>query len=326
MRSHLLYIWRRARLAMDIGMRVMKQVQVSTSITLVRFLSSSLQSHMSALETCILSFLVVAVTYVVGNEYVLSPLSRRLAVLLSLERVRPMLSEQIDDGRIFHVHGLMINAGFLSVVSVIPPALKQNAEVATLVQSVIYMYSDIFGFLADDASLTLSLLAVGIVALAFFSSLKVNIGSIFSTMKDVITTSLTYLILRVIQAQSDALTETAVLKIVLTFTMLHFVHVPGMEAVEDYMVYNIAGSIQSYIRADPWYWCLALGLLMRALAGWLSYGSMAVQVLLLVVVNVAVAATLTYIKQLAIYDTVITLKTSALVLQFVVSDLSRRLS
>jgi hypothetical protein len=49
-------------------------------------------------------------------------------------------------------------------------------------------------------------------------------------------------------------------------------------------------------------------------------------VLLLVVVNLAVAATLTYIKQLAIYDTVITLKTSALVLQFIVSDLSRRLS
>jgi hypothetical protein len=263
---------------------------------------------------------------VVGNEYVLSPLSRRLAVLLSLEKIRPMLSGQIDDGRIFYVHGLMINAGFLSLVSVVPPRLKQNAEVATLIQSFIYMYSDIFGFLADDRGFSLTLLCAGLVTLAFFNTMKYEVDSVLTTFKDVITISVTYMVLGIIQARTDGLTETALLKILLTFTVLHFLHMPGMENVEDYLVFSIANSAQSYIKSDPWYWCLTLAFLMRALAAWLSFGSLAVQVLLLVVVNLAVAATLTYIKQLAIYDTVITLKTSALVLQFIVSDLSRRLS
>lgn len=311
---------------MDISVRIMKQVQVSTSITLVRFLSANLESSMSPLETCVFSFLVIAVTYVVGNEYVLSPLSRRLAVLLALEKVRPMLSSQIDDGRIFHVHGLMVNAGFLSLVSVVPPRIKQNEEVSMLLQSFIYMYSNIFGFLADDRDLSLSLLCVGFVALAWFTTLKLEMGSVLTTIKDIVTISLTYLVLQVIQARSDNLAETALLQILLTFTLLHYLHVPGMESVEDYLVFNIANSLQSYVKADPWYWCLGLGLLMRALAAWLSYEALAVQVLLLVVVNLAVAATLTYIRQLAIYDTVITLKTSALVLQFIVSDLSRRLA
>jgi len=311
---------------MDIGVRIMKQVQVSTSVTLVRFLSASLESSMSPLETCIFSFLVIAVTYVVGNEYVLSPLSRRLAVLLALEKVRPLLSGQIDDGRIFHVHGLMVNAGFLSLVSVVPPSLKQNEEISTLLQSFIYMYSNIFGFLADEPGMGLALLSVGFVLLAWFTTLRIEMGSVLSTLKDVVTISLTYLVLQIIQARSDKLTETALLQILLTFTVLHFLHMPGMQSIEDYLVFSIANSLQSYVKTDPWYWCLGLGLLMRALAAWLSYEALAVQVLLLVVVNLAVAATLTYIRQLAIYDTVITLKTSALVLQFIVSDLSRRLS
>ena len=311
---------------MDIGVRVMKQVQVSTSITLVRFLSTSLQSSMSPLETCVFSFLVIAVTYVVGNEYVLSPLSRRLAVLLALEKIRPMLSSQIDDGRIFHVHGLMVNAGFLSLVSVVPPRLKKNDEVATLMQAFIYMYSDIFGFLVDERGLSVSLLCVGVVGLAYAKALDKQLDSVMSTFKDVVTISIVYTVLGILQLRSDSLSETALLKALLTFTVLQFFHVPGMESVEDYLVFGIAGALQSNIKSDPWYWCLGLGILMRALAAWLSFGSLAVQVLLLVVVNLAVAATLTYIKQLAIYDTVITLKTSALVLQFIVSDLSRRLS
>lgn len=311
---------------MDIGVRIMKQVQVSTSITLVRFLSTSLQSSMSPLETCVFSFLVIAVTYVIGSEYVLSPLSRRLAVLLALEKVRPMLSGQIDDGRIFHVHGLMVNAGFLSLVAVVPPRLKKNEEVATLMQAFIYMYSDIFGFLVDERGLGVSLLCVGVAGLAYAKTLGDQLDSVVSTFKDVVTISIVYTILGVIQVRSDGLNETALLKALLTFTVLQFLHMPGMQTVEDYLVFGIAGSIQASIKTDPWYWCLGLAMLMRALAAWLSFGSLAVQVLLLVVVNLAVAATLTYIKQLAIYDTVITLKTSALVLQFVVSDLSRRLS
>jgi len=310
---------------MDIGMRVMKQVQVSTSITLVRFLSKSLHDMMNPLDMCMFSVLVLCVTYVVGNEYVLSPLSRRLAVLLMLEKLRPLLATHINDGVIFHVHGLMVNAGFLSIVAVVPPFIKESSEGSMLIQSFIYLYGDVFDFLAQDASLHITLLCLGFVALALFSKLDKKRSSVLDTTIQVGSIAVTYLLLTILQTKYDGLSETSVVQTALIFTLLHFFHLPGMEDVEDYMVYNIAGSVQSYIKSDPWYWCGVLLIVMQAVAAWLTMRSMASQVLLLVIVNLAVATTLTYIQRLAVYDTIITLKTSALVLQFIVHEMSRNL-
>jgi hypothetical protein len=50
--------------------------------------------------------------------------------------------------------------------------------------------------------------------------------------------------------------------------------------------------------------------------------SWATRVVILVAVNVAVSRMLMYIKTLAAYDTIITLKTSAIVIQFVMHELS----
>jgi len=311
---------------MDVGYRVMRQVQLSTSITLVRFLGVSLSDSMGAFDMVIFSALVLAITYVIGNEYVLSPLSRRLAVLLILEKVRPVLSQHIDDGVIFHVHGLMVNAGFLSLLAVVPARIRQSEEGEMLVRSVMYMYSDIFGFFAEDRSLHVLLLCCSFVGLALLSNVKSQYSSMFQSIAQILSVSFTYLVLAILQFRLDALSETALLQAVLIITVLHFMHLPGMEDVEDYMVYNVAGTIQHYIKSDPWYWVAALFALMQMLQAWVSLRSMAVQVLLLVVVNVSVATTITYIKQLAIHDTIITLKTSALVLQFVVNEMARRIA
>lgn len=309
---------------MDLGLRVMKQVQVSTSITLVRFLSKSLQSMMSPLDMCLMSILILSITYVIGNEYVLSPLSRRLAILLMLEKLKPLLTNHIIDGVIFHVHGLMVNAGFLSMIAVVPPSIKETTEGSLLVQSFIYLYADVFDFLAEDRSLHITLLVVSFLALASISRIDNKKNSVLDTSTQVGAIAITYLVLTILQSKLDALAETAVIQTALIFTLLHFMHLPGMEDVEDYMVYNIAGSIQSFIKSDPWYWCGILLILLQLVSSWLTMKSMAAQVLLLIIVNLAVATTLTYIKQLAVYDTVVTLKTSALVLQFIVHEMSRR--
>jgi len=311
---------------MDIGLRVMKQVQVSTSLTLVRFLSTSLNDSMGPLDAIVLSALVLAVTYVVGREYVLSPLSRRLAVLLMLEKIRPVLAQHINEGMIFHVHGLMVNAGFLSLLAVIPPSVKQSAEGSVLVQSFIYMYSDIFGFLAEDESLHLTLLCVSFVGLAYLSTFGVDHSKMTNTMAQVGSMSFTYLVLQILHNKHDSLTETSLLYVLLTFTLLHFLHLPGLQDVEDYMVYNVAGTVQSYIKSDPWYWCGMLFVVMQVMKAWLTLKSLATQVLVLVIANLAVQTTLTYIKQLAIYDTIVTLKTSALVMQFVVNMAATKLA
>jgi hypothetical protein len=310
---------------MDLGLRVLGKVQISTSITIARFLSSNLEDTMSNLEVCMLSVLVLFVTYVAGNEYVLSPLSRRLAVLLVLERLRPLLSHHIDEGMIFHVHGLMINAGALSLLSVVPSVVKKSEEGSLLVQSVIYLYSDIFSFLAQEKAMHPTYLAASLFGIALIGHAQIQAAEMFKTAADIVSVSLTYLVLAILQDFADTLTETAVLQTLLMFTLLHFAHLPGMESVEDYLVFSIAMSIQGYITGDGWYWAGILFITMNVVGSWLTMKSMAVQVLLLIVVNLAVAQTLTYIRQLAVYDTIVTLKTSALVLQFVVHEMSRRL-
>jgi hypothetical protein len=310
---------------MDVGMQVLNKVQISTSITIARFLSSNLETTMSDLEICMLSLLVLMVTYVVGHEYVLSPLSRRLAILLVLERLRPLLSHHIDDGMIFRVHGLMINAGALSLLSVVPSFVKQSEEGSLLIQSIIYLYSDIFSFLAEEKSMHSTYLATSLFGIAFISQVKLKTSAMFQTARDIGSVSLTYLVLAILQDYDDTLTETAVLQTVLIFTLLHFANLPGMDSVADYLVYSIAMSLQSFVTSDGWYWTGILFIAMNVVEWWLTINAMAVQVLLLVVVNLAVAQTLNYIKQLAVYDTIITLKTSALVLQFVVHEMSRRI-
>jgi hypothetical protein len=310
---------------MDVSLRVLNKVQISTSITIARFLSTSLKDTMSPLQICVFSALVLMVTYIFKHEYVLSPLSRRLAALLVLEKLRPMLGEHIDDGMIFHVHGLMVNAGFLSLLSVVPASIQKTDEGSLLVQSITYLYSDIFGFLVQHKNMHATYLAVGLFGIAFLSRLDVKMSHMFSTSIEIVSVSLTYLVLAILQSFGDSLSETAVLQTLLVFTLLHFAHLPGMDSVEDYLVYSVALSLQGMVKSDAWYWVGILFILMQALSAWLTIKSMAVQVLLLVVVNLAVAQTLVYIRQLAIYDTIITLKTSALVLQFVVHELSRRL-
>jgi len=311
---------------MDIGVRVMTQVQVTTSITLVRFLSQSLHDYLNPLDTVIFSVLVLCVTYIVGHEYVLSPLSRRLAILLMLEKIKPIFTHHIDNGELFRVHGLMINAGYLSLVAVVPPSLKATPEVSLLIQAIMYLYSDALDIVVQDKAMHLTALGLGFASLAYLSKMGPQQSSMFTTVIEVGSIAVTYLVLSVLQSHVDSLPETSLLQLSLIITAMHFASIPGLESVEDYIIYNFAVNLQSYITSDPWYWCGMLFVLLQLLVSWLTIKSMATRILLLLVINLAVANTLAYIRRLAVYDTVITLKTSTLVLQFVLQELSRKIT
>ena len=96
---------------MDIGMRVMQQINVSTSLSLVRFLGSNLDSMLSALDMCVASVLVLLLSYLVGSEHVLSTLSRRLAILMILEKLKPLIVTVSSGDNIIHIRGKSCHNG-----------------------------------------------------------------------------------------------------------------------------------------------------------------------------------------------------------------------
>jgi hypothetical protein len=132
------------------------------------------------------------------------------------------------------------------------------------------------------------------------------------------TTLVFEIIMRHIELQYDA----ALMQWLLLFTMAHCISIPAVHSTEDYMLYRIAGVFQRLIKTDHWLWCGFLFLLARMLTLWIGLKSWPTRVAILVAVNVAVSRMLLYIKALAAFDTIVTLKTSAIVIQFLMHELS----
>jgi hypothetical protein len=86
------------------------------------------------------------------------------------------------------------------------------------------------------------------------------------------------------------------------------------------MVFLVASEIAS--AAHGWTWVVALLMGTACLRWWPGPRAWITQCMLLVLINVTVESVLTYIEFLAVHDTFITLKTSALVLQFLLHELA----
>ena len=308
---------------MDIGLRIMNQIDISTSLTLVSFLSKSLNDYLTTLDMTVVSVLVLLLTYVVGNEYVLSSLSRRLAVLLIMERLRPLFINEISQKSILELQGLIIGVGILCVLAVIPNHLKKNQEIAMLIQSFVYLYSDIFSFLAKEKNSQLQVLIMATILLGITVKYHDSLSSVWKFLADVGAIIATSVILQIIQSNVDSNPATAILQNLLIINILHYTQFKAMQSVEDYMIYNIQNYIQTFIKTDVWYWIAILGFAIQVMIIWLPLQNFFVQITILTIVNKAVSSILGYIKELAIHDTVITLKTSAIVLQFIVREITR---
>jgi hypothetical protein len=300
---------------MDVGMRVMQLINISTSLTLVRFLSEGLEPMLSSLDMCVSSVLVLALT--MGSDHVISTLSRRLAVLLILENVKPFIVTE----NFFDIQRIMVNMGIISVLAVVPPALKQSQEAQTLISAIVFMYSDILLFLVAFPDMHLALLVVSFVASCLLSRYEVD-SSIFSTTVQITSIGLVSLAIAIIMEHVEREQDAAVMQLLLMFTVLHCVSIPSVSSVEDYLLYRVAGIMQKNITSDAWLWCGFLLLLSKVLSWWIGLRSWATRITILVLVNLVVALMIGYIKTLAIFDTIVTLKTSALVIQFVMHELS----
>jgi len=308
---------------MDIGIRIMNQVEVTTTLTLVGFLSNKLESIMSTLEIALASGLILIFTYLFGREYVLSPLTRRLAVLLIFEKVRPWLNVMMKKENLIQINGIIVASGILCVIALIPNELKKIKEIERLVQCFIYSYSNIFDFLITEENNHVLILCINAVVLGLISfvSQKSKIYSEFSNISSIVVTSLS---LSIIQANIGQQSETAIIHLLLIFTFMMYSRLEMLRSVQDYIVFNIAMFVGRFIVNDKMVYCVVLFVLLRILLLWLSLNSQFIQILILTIVNTTVNVVLSYIQNLAVHDTLITLKTSALVLQFIVHFVSEK--
>jgi hypothetical protein len=311
---------------MDVSLRIMNQIEVSTTLTLVRFLSKHLQSILNPLDTIILAVVIFLVTLIVAKDYILGDLSRRLSVLLILEKIRPLLLSHIDNGEIIKVHGLFINAGFLSLVSLIPSSLKQKKEVSILLQAFIYMYSNVLWYLTLDKSLQVTILALSLFAKFVFGSIHEQHNKTFKTLLEIGGIVSTYLSFSIIQNTLHNDSHTQILQLLLIFLLFQFTHNSNLNEIQDFLIYTFAMLLISFITSDQWYWTGVLFLIYYLLSWILTVENSFVQILLIMISNLVVTNILNYIKFLATHDSIITLKTSAIVIQFIVHEFTNKIT
>jgi len=262
------------------------------------------------------------VSYVSGSQYTISTLSRRLAVLLILEEFRPLLVETVSGQRFFHIRSLMVNTGVISILAVVPPSWKESQDAQVLISSIMYMYADIFQVLATWGDFHLCLLVVSAVASHLINTVSISgpVNSIINTSLQIISTAITSLVLYIITLHIEKKSDAAIIHLILLFTIVHCISIPAIHRSEDYMLYKIALILQGFVVSDELLWCGFLLLLSQFLTQWVGLEFWATRVNILILVNIAVSQAIVYIQRLAVYDTIVTLKSSALVIQFVLHE------
>jgi hypothetical protein len=169
-------------------------------------------------------------------------------------------------------------------------------------------------------------LALSLLAKVSLSHIHAEKNTIAKTVVNITGISATYLCLAILQKSLHSDVTTQVMQMLLYFLMFQFLHNPNLSDVQDFLIYNFSMILLSTITSDKWYWAVILFCLYQATCAWLTVRSPFVQVLLIMMTNLVVGNVLTYIKNLAVYDSIVTLKTSAIVLQFMVHEFTHKLT
>jgi hypothetical protein len=310
---------------MDCGGRIMHQINVLTTLAIVRFLAVAFEDSLNPLDTYAMACLLAALTYVTAQENVLCQLSRRLAILLIVEKLRPLILTAVE-GRstgVVHIQTLMVNAAVVSALAVIPSEFRRSPEGAVMVSSVQNLYGDFMLFALRWEAMHLTLLVLCTVVVSWAHHQMHSDGAVYSTLWEILSMGAISLAIAIVtdgRSQADA----DILRLLLLFTALHFTPPLALaENVETYLLLHVAGILQAFIVSDHWAWCCFLVVLVQCLRGWVGMGSWVTHTAIMVLVNVAVAYALGRIRHLAMYDTFITLKVCAVVLQLITHELSR---
>jgi len=297
----------------------MEQVQISTTLILVRFLSVQLKSSLNSLETCVIYSLVIIMSHMMSPAHVLRTLSIRIGVLLLLEEFRPLVSMGHD-----YMMGLIVGVGMLSMVAVIPPALKSSQEGMLIVSSIMYMYADVLSFVLEWRDARATILTIGALISQWISLQlnKTDRSPIYRVVLEICSMSIASVVIDIFVDIESMQPDASILFFIMLMTILHFIPVQLASGTEGYLLVRIASTLQNSITSDELLWCVFLCLLARALQVWPGPNAWPSQITILLLVNVIISSMLDYIRHLSMYDTIVTLKASALILQFIVHELA----
>lgn len=311
---------------MDTTERIMHQINVATTAAVVRFLSSSLRTVLPVIDTSLLSLLLVLGSYLYGQENTLIQLSRRISLLLLVEKLRPLLEPSVDF--ITHVQGLMVNVGIVCLVALVPEWWRRTDEGRVVSTTVIYLYANMLDFLGEIKETRLAVLTLSSALLwaVSWEQKKSNHSHLYDLALQIAAIVLTNLATQTLRDNSFSSVDASVFALVLQITLIYaasFVFEVAA-STQDYLVYSVASAAQGFIVGDWWLWVVFLAGVGCAMRSWFGANVWITQCAVLVMCNVVVSATLRYIQNLAIHDTIITLKASAIVVQMVLHGVARQ--
>jgi hypothetical protein len=301
---------------------------------------------MGPLDTCLYSVVVIACTQVLGmgglawtQPYGLLGLSRRISFLLLVEKMRPFVRMWLDDAGLSAngwdawvlVQSVLSNGLILMATALVPPELADSEEGGVILTAVQYMYADVLRCgLVLWPDMRLALLALASAGLFVLGSGDDKGSRVWGTLRDVGSVACANLVVGIVardEENGDALAGPwpRLMYLLLVTTMVHsaaaFTGVA--RTAQEYLVFLVAMGIATAC-ADG----LPKGadVAVVGFAAWLLYcvwpgrNAWISQCALVAFVNVLVSSALGYIRRLAAHDTFVTLKTSALVLQFLVHE------
>lgn len=287
--------------------RIMNQIFTSTTLIIVRFLSSNFHTIMSPMDTILMSMVIVCVTQMKKN-YEMAILGRRLALLLLIQTIQPFLTNMIKSD--FHIQTLFVNVGIIVLVSIVPSNISD--EVNTIITSVIYLYSNVLDFLVQWKQIQLTILLCLIMVFYINNFYFQHYGRISEIISITTMTTISNIILE----SNDTFADTRILRYSLFLIVLHVVTNDFAQQVENSILFAY---IQFIEKALPYEWFITVVVtFLLAVVTHHSIGLKAwpTRVCVLICTDTIISSVLNYIKKLAQYDTIITLKTAALVVQF----------
>lgn len=311
---------------MDTTERIMHQINVATTAAVVRFLSTSLRTVLPVIDTSLLSLLLVIGSYLYGQENTLIQLSRRISMLLLVDKLRPLLEPNSDF--FAHVHGLMVNVGIVCLVALVPEWWRNTDEGRVVTTTIIYLYADMFDFVV--ASVRLSVLTVAAALLWVVSAEQKRPGHshLWDLALQILAIILTNVALTALDGSAQFVAPDArVLQLALQITLIYAASFVFEVAAttEDFLVYSVASTFQQFMVGDWWLWGVFLAGVVGLMRSWFGANVWITQCAVLVLCRVVVSATLRYIQQLAMHDTVITLKAAAIVVQMILHGVAKHI-
>lgn len=307
--------------------RVLNLVNVSTSMSIVRFLSTHLNDFMGVNDTILYSILVIQASNLFGKDYTLMRLSRRVSYLLIVEKIRPFATAWSRSNMFLHLQSLLTNALIITATALVPQAWAESSEGAVIITSVQFMYCNALNFVIQWRDIRISIFVLCVVVIHVLERMRFrsHVWSVLSTIGASISVTIVHAIITDWPDSGNRFgtgAETRLLYLAVVSTMAYgcafFLDVA--ESTRDYLVFLVASEISAAAHGTTW--IIALFMITACLRQWPGSRSWITQCVLIVIVNVIVESVLSYIEFLAVHDTFITLKTSALVLQFLLHEMA----